>query len=247
MKLFKILKEKYKLMKDKQTFKQNMYDYGNINEYFSFFGNVVYISSDYLRDQDYFLILKKEQKYAYVGITAEEMLRFRAFKNRDDLIEELDALESQVTFIDGFGNFRAKVGWYLANEYMEPSSREELIKLKNSAEYLWNLQMIDHILMGHKRDKTKPAKFLNHDAKQVTDDLFMSITTAADIFNTPTTMQFEWVSGKQIMDITIYKFNSKLTRRIFIYDVKELSDIIYIISLGDEVKAWEALLEFSNS
>lgn len=247
MKLIKIFKEKYKLMKDKQNFKQTMYDYANINEYFSFYGNVIYISSDYLREQDYFIILKKDKKYAYVPVTAEEMLRFREFSNRDNLIEELEELEERIEFIDGFGNFRIKIGWYLNHGVLEPSSREELIKIKNSAEYLWNIQLIDSILMGHKRDKTKPAKFLNHDAKQVTDELFISVTTASDIFNTQYTILFDWVTGKEFMDISIYRFNMKLTRRLFIYDISELSDLIYDISLGDDIKSWESAVAFSEA
>lgn len=244
MNLFKIIKEKYKLMKSKQAFKDNMYDYANINEYFSFYGTVVYISSDYLAEQDYFLILKSQQKYAFVHITAEELMRFREFKNRDNLIDELEDLEQKVHYIDGFGNFRAKVGWYLLNVDLEQASRDELIKIKNSAEFLWNLQLVDSVLMSHRRDKTKATKFLNHDSKQITPELFISVVTATDIFNTRFTMTFDWVTGNDFVDITVYRFNIKSTRRMFIYDVLELSDLIYAISLGDEFKAEEACLAF---
>lgn len=247
MKIIKKIREKLKMIKDQKEFRDTMYDYNNINEYYSYYGNVVYISSDYLAGNDYFLILKKENKYAMVYVTKNEIDKFNSFKNRDNLIEELKSLEDNIQFIEGLPNLIVKIGWYLLNIPFNIASRNELIKLKNSHESLWNLFLVENTILFSRKDKTVSAKFITNDVKALTDKLFMSMTIATNIYNTQFTLSFEWVAGNNFMDVTVYHFRSKNTRRIFLYDIKELSNLIKIISDGDEFYASECAIAFCSA
>ncbi len=231
----------------KTKFKDSMYDYANINEYFSFYGNVIYISSDYLLDQEYFLILKKHNKYAFVYIEKPTLDYFSSLDNRDDLIEDLENIEQYIQFVEGFNNFTLKLNYYLNNKAMHLSSKNELIAIKNNPESFWNTIQIEHLIKLHKKNGTIKDKELLHDSHFVGNNVIRSLTTASNVYHTQFNILFEWIVGNPFMDITIVHFNSKVERRLHVYDIKELSNVLLTMSKLNDETSMKASYEFSQN
>jgi hypothetical protein len=244
MNIIKKIKQRIKIMKDKKTFKETMYDYNNINEYYSYYGNIVYISNDYLLNEDYFLIINNKTKFALVHVSSEDLIRFNSFKNRDNLIEELDNLAPSVDFVEGHQNFIHELGWYLNNFPLSDTSRNELIKLKGNPPVLWNLIHLEKLVNLHKKNKTVSTKQILHETRQLSADVFTSLVTVVNAYNTQFTLTFDWVCGNPFIDITIYHFNHKMIRRLNIFDIAELSNIFAIMSQNDDYATLIALESF---
>lgn len=234
------------MIRDKKAFRDTMYAYDNINEYFSFYGDVVYISSDYLLKNDYFVILKNENKFAFIPVSIAEQQRFAKFENRDNLIEELEGLAKYVEFTEGFENFTHTIAWHLLNTYLEPKSKNEAIKLKNSPYVYWNCFMLESIIAIHKLAKTLAPKPLLHDTRQLNRDIWTSVVTAPNAYNTNFTLTFDWVAGNPFMDMEIIHFTHRMKRRLYMYDIVELSQVFQIMARGDEYKTFEVLREFAG-
>lgn len=228
----------------KKLFKDTMYAYDNINEYYSFYGNVIYISSDYFRQNDYFIILQNKNQFALIHISKNERERFYNFRNRDNLVEELENLQKTITFTEGFENFIGVMNWNLINTFLEHHSKNELIKLKQNPLVFWNCIMLESMIDLHKKTKTIAPKPILHQTRQLNNVIFTSLVTASNMYNTNFTMSFDWVAGNAFMDIEIYHFSHKMVRRLFIYDILELSKILEIMSKSDEYKTFEAINEF---
>jgi hypothetical protein len=229
------------MRKTKQNFKDTMYDYGNINEYYSFYGNVVYISTEYLKGNDYFIILKKNNAFALVEISNDEMARFEDFENRDNLIEELEKLESTLQFVEGFNNFLQRVQLYLSHTKLSAAAKAELIRLKTVSFVLWNYIQIENLVNLHRKNKTETTKEFRNEYRQVGYDQYASTTYGAGLYNTPFNITSEWVSGNDFFDFTFYHFSYKIKKRINVFDLAELSSVIEAIAGNDDQKALRAV------
>lgn len=229
------------MIKDKNTFRDTMYDYANINEYYSFFGNVIYVSTDYLEGNDYFIILKNHSKFAIVTISKEELARFHAFTNRDSLIDELDKIGPTIQYVEGFTNFVHKLNWNLQNTYFNSHSRNELIKLKNSGLVDWNLIQMENLITFHRKNKTVSTKQFLHETRQLSPEIYTSLVTAVNIYNTQFAISFDWVAGNPFFEMTIYHFNYKVSKRIYSYDIIEISDLLAIMTNNDDYQSLQAI------
>jgi hypothetical protein len=232
------------MIKDKKDYKDSMYDYANINEYYSYYGNLVFISSDYFYGDDYFIVLKQSNKYALVTVSKADLGYFSALTNRDKGVEDLDRLAANITFVEGYTNFTQKIEWHLVNTFFNSLSRKELIRIKNNPLILWNLMQIENTIGLFKKDKVLPMPPLMHDTRQINQDIYTSTVTAQNLYNTQFTMSFEWVSGNPFMDITIYHFNHKMHRRLYLHDILELAPVFSVMVTNDEYKTVAAIEEF---
>jgi hypothetical protein len=244
MKFIKLIKKKIKMIKDKNTFRDTMYDYANINEYFSFYGNVIYISTDYYHGNDYFLVLKRDTKYALVTINQEEIQYYFGLKNRDNITRDLDTLYAKLEFVEGLHNFRRKLDWYLLNVFFNEKSRFELIKIKNSDLVLWNFILVENVINNNRRDKTIATKLITHESRQLNPSLHLSFVHTVNVYNTQFTVDYDWVEGNAFVDVTIYHFNYKSKRRLNLFDISELNAVLSVMSLGDDYKTLEYLEGF---
>jgi hypothetical protein len=244
MKIIERIKQRLKMITDKKTFRDTMYDYANINEYYSFFGNVIYISTDYLESNDYFIILKNYNKFALVTISKENLLRFRNFQNRDNLIAELEALAPTIQYVEGYNNFIPKIGWYLQNTYFNNHSRNELISLKNSSFVSWNLVNVENLVNFHRKNKTVSTKQFLHETRQLNPEIYTSLVTVVNIYNSQFTLTFDWVAGNPFFELSIYHFNYKMVKRLYLYDLMELSDLFAIMTNNDDYQSLQAIDAF---
>ena len=223
--------KRIKLIKDYTEFKETMYDYNNINEYYSFYGKVIYISTDYYLNNDYFIILYKNDGYALVKISNTERQRFLTFTNRDNLIDELKKLENTVTYV----TFRSVINYMnyeLDNKFYHNDSKHELIKLEDNNVGLWNAIMLEGILKQHSiRSSIVP---MTYNIRQVREDVQISHISIPNVYGTQFTFDITWVVNNDFMDICIHHRHYKMGRRLFIYDVLELFDLFKFIVHNDE-------------
>lgn len=225
----------------KEKFKNEMYDYSNINEYYSYFGGVVYVSTSYYRDEDYFLILRTPKNMAVVVVPAALSAEFSNKKNRTTLLTDLDRLEASIHWI-----VPAAFHSYVQGLLSDPNlpDKNELIKLKNQDITLWNKQLVEDAIRTFKKDHTLLSKGLNF-SQQNKAGYVATYTTAEGIYGTMYSIMFEWVTGNPFFDVKIKFFSQLKTRRLQVYDIHELATLLDGLVKRDDKLALAAIEEFT--
>jgi hypothetical protein len=209
-------------MTKQEKFKKEMHDYANINEYYSFFGNVIYVSSSYYDNLDYFLVLRQPKTLAVVTITAAERAKFAKKTSREHVIDDLNALEPTVQWVVPAGFHRHVTG--LLQDRAFPD-RNELIRLKNNDINVWNRLFIEDAIKKFKLDHTLLSRGTNFN--NIIKGGFMTTYTTADgIYGTNFGVLSEWVSGNPFFDIKLKYFSDIKTRRLYYYDLGEFATFI---------------------
>jgi hypothetical protein len=225
-----------------EKFKQEMYDYANINEYYSFFGNVIYVSSSYYDNLDYFLVLRLPKYLAVVNIPASERLKFAKKTHRDHIIEDLKELEATIQWVVPAG-FHNHVTGLLDNKQFP--DRNELIRLKNNDINVWNRFFIEDAIRKFKMDHTLLSRGTNFD-HMVKGGFMTTFTTADGIYGTNFGVMSEWVSGNPFFDVKLKFFSQIKTRRLYYYDLNEFADLLSTLANRNEQPSLVAIDKFTS-
>jgi hypothetical protein len=228
-------------MTDIEQFKTEMYDYANINEYYSYFGNVVYVSSSYYDDSDYFLVLRTPKTLAVVLVRAETKRKFAQKKNRNHVAEDLKELESTIHWVVPTA-FHQTVTRIL-NEGFFPD-KNELIRLKNNDINLWNRFTVEDAIRKYKLDHTLLSRGISFDSI-IKSGYMTTYTTADGIYGTSFGLLSEWVAGNPFFDVKIKYFSQIKTRRIFYYDLAELGELLGVLANRNEQPSLAAIDKFT--
>lgn len=243
----KTRKEKKQMNKIKENFRDTMYDYSNIIEYYSFYGKVIYVSTDVTIDSDYFIILKNGEKYACVKIESEEHNRFLEFKNRDSLIEELDKLEQNIKYVTGYAPFLQSLSANLESLGWKNKSRNELLKIKTSEDtILWFTILIDSFININKIPKTMGTQPIEPFTRPLNTKLFSSTIFANNLYYTRFNVKFDTASGVDFMDIELVVDYHKYTRRLYFYDIVELDTLLKVMARGVRMEIDKAVKVFTS-
>lgn len=236
--------------KNKQDFKNTMYAYDNINEYYSYYGEVIYISTDYIIGNNYFIILRNADQFALVYVPYSKKLEFDSFKNRDNLVEELDKLSNTINFISGFPNFIRHIGTELVNlidvNKVGKRSINELNRLRNDDLIYWNHILIEQLFLLYKKDLMPYGDNLLLQTKMVKPEVYVANTILGNCYNKLYTFTVEWISKNGFIDIEIIHFAEKYTKRLYIFDIYELSKVLYSLSRDDDTVIKQKIYDFIN-
>jgi hypothetical protein len=224
----------------KEQFKKTMHDYSNILEYYNYYGHLIYISSSYFSNQDYFIILKTHKYYAVVKIDQEDQMKFAAKKNRNALIEDLDALESNLHWVvpTGLKNY-----FDTTLTQKDFPDRAELIKLKNLDITKWNHYQLENLIRAFRLDHTLASRGIHHNIIPQ-GNIVMSHSIVEGLYNTNFTFNIEWIVGNPFMDIKINHFGNHTKRRLYLHDIQELGTVFGVVSQRTEDKTIESILNF---
>lgn len=225
----------------KDKFKKEMYDYKNINEYYSFYGDIVYISSSVYMNEDYFIILRRAKEITAVAVTKDMVARFKAKTNRDTLIEDLESLESTLHWVVPLG-FNSFLNGLISNPNFPDTY--ELIRLKNNDMVNWNRTFIDDLIKSFKPDHTLIYKNISYNQSS-RNGYATSHVTADYLYGSMYTFIFEWVTGNSFFDVKIKHFSSVKTRRIQYFDIKELCILLDTLPSKDDRAILAAVDKFT--
>lgn len=225
-----------------EQFKASMYDYANINEYYSYFGSIVYISSSYFKGEDYFLVLRTPKEVSVVVVTADEAATYAAKTNRNDVVKDLNELQANVSWVLLPG-FVAYLNGLLANPAMP--DKNDLIKIKNTDMSMWNNMLIDNMVKYYKVDHTVTSRNLAF-SQSVRNNVITTFTSVEGIYGTLFSLQFDWVVGNSFFDVKIRYFSSVKTRRLQYFDLHELASLLKVFVKRDEKKSLDAIDKFTS-
>jgi hypothetical protein len=229
-------------MTKQEKFKQEMYDYANINEYYSFFGNVIYVSSSYYDNLDYFLVLRLPKNLAVVSVSAADRLKFSKKTNRDHVVEDLNELQPNVHWVVPAG-FHNHVTGLLQDKYFP--DRNELIRLKNNDINVWNRFFVEDAVRKFKLDHTLLSRGINFNSI-VKGGYMTTFTTADGIYGTNFGVLSEWVSGNAFFDVKLKYFSDVKVRRLYYYDLAEFAELLGTLANRIEQPSLEAISKFTS-
>jgi hypothetical protein len=227
-------------MTTKEQFQAEMHDYANINEYYSYFGDVIYISTSYYDDSDYFLVLRTPKTMAIVAIPAKLRQDYAQKKNRKDVISDLTELEATIAWVvpAGYNNYVTT----LINNKNFPDTNE-LISLKNNDINLWNHYFIENAIKRFKMDHTLLSRGITFD-HLVKAGRMTTFTTAEGIYGTNFSLLIEWVAGNPFFDIKIKNLSMIKTRRLYYYDLNEFAELLNTLAHRNEPSSLSAVEQF---
>lgn len=229
-----------------KNFKDSMYDYNNINEYYSYYGSVIYISPSYILNDDYFIILKNNNDYSLVKVLKEDLKEVESYVNREPLIEKLKSLKDNIAWVKGYGNLQQYIAFYV-NEYddINPMDKNALIKIKNHDLNFLSTIMIEDLVNLYKVGSTLTHNFFI-DSRELKRGVFNNAVVITNIYSTNFSVEVRWVTGNSFIDIDIYYSSFKMKRTLFIYDIREFSILLKIISHKNELNSLEAIKGFTT-
>lgn len=226
-----------------ENFKNSMYDYANIIEYFSYYGNVIYVSTSYYLNEDYFIVVQTPKEMAVINITAALHDSFASIKNRDELIADLQGLESHIHWVvpRGFHTYVSNI----LNGGAFPD-KDELIKLKTNDISMWNKIFVENALRTFKQNNTLMSHGMRFD-QNVRNGYTSTFLTVDALYDNKFHFVFDSVVGNPFFDIKIKYFADTKTRRLLYFDLGELAELLTVLAKKNEVDSLNAVSKFISN
>lgn len=228
----------------------------NINEYYSFFGNVIYISDGYLYNEDYFIILKNNNLYDLIFINDKERRMIEDIDNSEDRLKLFDNIDKmlQEPSIIGYNGLKIYISNLLDSNVFSTVNNTNLLQIRKDSPFNLVQNMIVSCIEANRVDISLPKQYNTHfGTNEIRPNLIEIRSNFYNVYKTGLNINFEYIFGNAFMDFEFLYYSFKFKTRLYIYNLNHFDwflDQLQAIEINNFEQSKEDILflieEFKN-